>query len=136
MAPFYNRAPWNLVIGVGYVAVLLYGVAVATSPWVVAGIFGLIAISLLRQRFIRWSDLRHKSYFGGRRVRDTWVYEEREGPDRRALVLEMRNTEPGHFKLFLPSQSEWRTSVPAWAQDRQEEIVRRIAERLDSADIH
>jgi hypothetical protein len=106
------------------------------GSWVVAGVFALIGASLLRQRLIRWSDLRQKGYFGGRRVRDTWVYEERDRAEVRSLILEMSHTEPGHYELFLPDDSAWRTSVPGWAQDRQQEIVQRIAERLKPRDIH
>jgi hypothetical protein len=140
MTPFYNRDAWNSAIGFGVVAALLCALAVSIGPQVVAAIFaGLIALLaalLWIQRFIRWRDLRQKGYFGGRRVLDTWVYEERDGAEVRSLTLEMSNTEPGHYELFLPSPSAWRTSVPGWAQDRQQEIVRRIAERLKSRDMH
>jgi hypothetical protein len=140
MTLFYNRDAWNSAIGFGVVAALLCALAVAIGPRVVAAIFAgiiaLLAALLVRQRFIRWSDLRQKGYFGGRRVLDTWLYEERDGAEVRSLALEMSNTEPGHHELFLPSPSAWRTSVPGWAQDRQPEIVQRIAERLKSRDIH
>jgi hypothetical protein len=140
MTPFYNRDPWNSAIGFGVVAALLCGLAVTIGPQVVAGIFvgifALIATSLLRQRLIRSRDLHQKGYFGGRQVRGAWVYEERDGSEVRSLILEMSNTGPGHYELFLPSPSAWRASVPGWAQDRQQEIVQRIAERLKSRDIH
>lgn len=140
MTRFYGRDPWNSVIRFGVVAALLCALTVSIGPRAVAAIFaGLIALLatlVLRQRFIRWSDLRQKGYFGGRRVLDTWVYEDRDGAEVRSLALELSNTEPGHYELFLPSQSVWRTSVPGWAQDRQQEIVQRIAERLKSRDIH
>jgi hypothetical protein len=132
-APFYNRSPWNLVIGVGILVTLLYAIG---GPWAIAGSVALIGAFNVTARITRWRDLRQKGYFGGRQVRDTWVYEERDGTSLRALTLTMGNTEPGHWELFLPSQAEWRTSVPGWAQDRQQEIVRRIGERLKSRDIH
>lgn len=136
MTAFYNRHPWNLIVGFGCLVAVLFWIAVMISPWVVAGIFALIAFLVLKERFIRWRDLRRKGYFGGRQVKGVWVYEERHGAHVRSLTLKMENTEPGHYELFLPSESVWRTSVPAWAQDRQREIVERIAERLDSSDIH
>jgi hypothetical protein len=136
MTAFYNRDPWNLVVGFGCLAAVLFWLAVMISPWVVAGLFALIAVSVLKARLIRWRDLRRKGYFGGRQVKGAWVYEERHGAHVRSLTLKMGMTEPGHYELFLPSEPVWRTSVPAWAQDRQQEIVQRIAERLKSSDIH
>jgi hypothetical protein len=58
MTAFYNRDPWNLIIGFGLLAALLYGIAVVISPWVVAVIFAFVAVSMLRRRLIRWDDLR------------------------------------------------------------------------------
>lgn len=101
---FYNRDPWNLIVGFGCLAAVLFWIAVMISPWVVAGIFALIAAAVLKERFIRWRDLRRKGYFGGRRVKEAWVHEERHGTHVRSLTLKMENTEPGHYELFLPSE--------------------------------
>jgi len=136
MRAFLNREPWNLPIGIGLLVVLLWWIGWVTSPWVVVAVFALVAASVVKGRFTRWRDLQRRGYFGGRRVRGVWVYEERHGSQVRSLELKMENTEPGHYELFVPSKSEWQKSVPYWAHDRQQEIVHRIAERLKSRDIH
>jgi len=46
------------------------------------------------------------------------------------------NTEPGHWELFIPTDSEWRATVPFWARDRRTEIAARIAEGWKLKDFH
>lgn len=53
-----------------------------------------------------------------------------------ALRIKRINTEPGHWELFVPAESEWQSSVPDWAANRRREIIERVIPYLKSGDIH
>jgi hypothetical protein len=38
--------------------------------------------------------------------------------------------ERGEYTIYLPSESNWNRTVPAWARGRRTEIVERIRSRL------
>lgn len=133
---FYNRHPWNLIIGLVLVAGIFIGIAKITSPWVLVVPPILIAFHYSKQWSTRAIHLRAKGYFSGRQVRDKWIYEERRGGSVYSLTLEVENTEPGHYEIFVPTGDQWRASVPSWAQDRREEIAYRIAEGWKPDDFH
>lgn len=140
MSRFYNREPWNLIVGFGFVlflALLILAPLVAlTSPWVLVLPFLLCAFFFAKAPLVRAVNLRRKGYFGGRRKGDVWVYEERSGRQTLSLSLRVENTEPGHYELFVPNDAEWRASVPPWAQHRRQEIVQRISEEWKPIDVH
>ncbi len=52
------------------------------------------------------------------------------------LKIKLENTEPGHWELFVPTETEWRATVPVWAVDRREEIIQRIAPYFKNTDVH
>jgi hypothetical protein len=56
--------------------------------------------------------------------------------DVAALILPVDNTEPGHWEMFIPTDSVWRTTVPSWAWERRLEIATRIAEAWKPKDFH
>jgi hypothetical protein len=80
--------------------------------------------------------LNKKGYFSGRRLNEYWIYEEMQGNSVAALMLPVANTEAGHWELFIPTDSEWRATVPSWAWERRAEIAARIAEGWKLKDIH
>jgi hypothetical protein len=134
----YLRTLLSVVLVFGLVVLLgfvLQGFA-ALMPWSLLVLFLLIAANPVRLRIARWRDLRRKGYFGGRRVRKTWLYEELNGSELRSFSLPMEFTEPGHTVLIVPDKNAWRLAVPSWARERRTEIVIRIAERLAEADLH
>jgi len=136
--PSYIRTPVSVVIVFGLVVLfgfLLEG-CVALMPWSLLALIILFVANPVRLRIARWRDLRQKGYFGGKRVRKTWLYEELNGSELRSLSLPMEFTEPGHTELFVPDESAWQLAVPPWARERRTEIVSRIAERIAKADLH
>jgi hypothetical protein len=63
-------------------------------------------------------------------------YEERSGLSIRHFELNLENTEPGHYELFVPAQEEWTRTVPDWAQNRRDEIASRIRKSWRRDDVH
>ena len=134
MFRFFNRYPWNAVAGLVLVAGILLGLA-RISPWIPTVLVALVILRLLRDWGMRAIHLRTKGYFGGRYRGGKWVYEERGSNAIRSLILDVENTEPGHYEMFIPSDDKWRASVPEWAQDRRREIANRISERIGRAHV-
>lgn len=136
MPAFFNRHPQNLIIGLGAVAVVLVAFAAATSWWLLVAPFALVvAINIWRQTSRAYALVTrgfHSQQISKGRLR----YEEMDGSRRRSLTLELEYTEPGHKELFIPSETVWVNSVPAWAQQRRNEIARRISETWRSEDVH
>ena len=126
---FYNRTPWNLVIGCSVLFVIIVRIAQFTTPWILLAPIALQLIVFVRRHAGRQMSLKSKGYSAGWRIYDHWIYEERQGYAPAALLLPVANTEPGHYELFIPDEPKWRETVPAWARDRREEIALRIAER-------
>ena len=85
---------------------------------------------------MRSMRLNKKGYFSGRRLNEHWVYEEMQGRDAVALILPVVRTGHGRVELFIPTDSEWRATVPSWAWERRSEIAARIAEAWKPTDFH
>lgn len=136
MPPFYNRDPWNLLIGFASMMVLLLVLAAVTSWWLLlAPIVPVVAIHA-------WIQARRVYAlmtigFHSRTIRQgRLIYEERSGRWTRSFILNLEITEPGHYELFVPSESEWAQSVPHWAAERRAEIAERIANSWRRDDVH
>jgi hypothetical protein len=134
--PFYNREPWNLVIGFAAAIAAAISIALATSPWIFLVPLVAWAIVSIRQHFRRKWALRDRGYFSHRHGQGQWVYEERHGYSLVALILPVENTEPGHWELNIPDDTKWRATVPEWARDRRKEIALRIGEAWKPKDFH
>jgi hypothetical protein len=136
MPAFINSHPWNLMVGLGGFAVVLVAFAAATSWWLLVAPFALVvAVNIWRQTFRAYALVTrgfHSQQISKGRLR----YEEMHGSRRRSLTLDLEYTEPGHQELFIPSETKWINSVPAWAQQRRNEIARRISETWKSGDVH
>ena len=135
MLQLVNRAPWNAVAGVVLIVTILLGLA-RISLWVPFALVALVAVPVLRIWGARFVQLRRKGYFGGRLSRGKWLYEETSDGGVRSLSLPVEYTEPGRHEIFIPSDDEWRASVPEWASARRLEIAHRIAERWKAVDFH
>jgi hypothetical protein len=108
---------------------LILPVMLAVAPF-------FIVCAFLEIRIARAIGLSRKGYFGGRRVNNHWVYEERHGDSLRTLLLEVENTEPGCWDMSFPTAEKWSASVPEWARARREEIAGRIAGRYERKRFH
>lgn len=113
--PFYNREPWNLVIGIAAAIAVAINIGLATTPWIFLVPLVAWAIVSIRQYLQRKWALRDRGYFSHRHGPNLWVYEERHGYSLVALILPVENTQPGHWELFIPDDANWRATVPEWA---------------------
>ena len=68
--PFYNRAPWNLILGFAFFFALGIGFAAMTTPWIFLVPLVLWAFVSLRRHFRRQFRLRDKGYFSHRQGQD------------------------------------------------------------------
>jgi hypothetical protein len=130
-----ERTPWNGLIRVAILPAMAIGLCIALPIMLVVAP-AQIVYTLLETRMARVRGLSKKGYFGGRRIENKWVYEERDGDSLRALMIDVVNTEPGRWEMFFPTQSQWNASTPEWARDRREEIAHRIAKRYRRNGFH
>lgn len=133
--PFYNRSPWNLIIGAIFFFAVGISIAAATTPWILLVPLVLWAIRSIKRFVQRQTGLDNRGYFSHAQNHH-WIYEERHGYSLAALILPLENTEPGHWELFIPEDAKWRATVPDWAKDRRKEIALRIAEAVKPRDFH
>jgi hypothetical protein len=89
-----------------------------------------------KQYLKRKISLNRFGCFGGGRERVTIVYEEIVNGELLQLQIKLENTEPGHWELFVPTESEWRLNVPERAMHRRDEISERIRPFFNNRDIH
>ena len=136
MPPFYNRHPWNLLLGLGIITALFVVLAAATSWWLLLTPVVLIAGSYVRTQAIRAYALMTVGHHSRSIRHGRLIYEERHARRIRSLILELENTEPGHYELFVPPDLVWAQSVPHWATARRIEIAERIAASWRRDDVH
>jgi hypothetical protein len=133
---FFTRDPlagmfWTVAITVGGV-----NLGRSTSPWILWPVFFLWLYLTIARNVTRSMRLHKKGYYSGRRLNGYWIYEEMQGYDVVALLLPVTNTDPGHWEMFIPTDTEWRAAVPSWAWERRSEIAGRIAEGWKPKDFH
>jgi hypothetical protein len=133
---FFSRDPLSGVFWCVASTVGVISLAWSTTPWILWPIFFLWLYVTIARSVTRSMRLNKKGYFSGRRVNEQWIYEEVQGFHVVALILPIANTEPGHWELFIPTDAEWRTTVPSWAWERRSEIAARIAEGWKPKDFH
>lgn len=134
--PFYNREPWNFVIGFAAAIAVVISIALAASSWLLLiPLLAWLAASIRRHLLRQWA-LRDRGYVSHSHGQNFCVYEERHGYSLVALILPVSHTEPGHWELFIPDDAKWRATVPEWARDRRKEIALRIGEAWKPKDFH
>jgi hypothetical protein len=133
---FYNRDLLSAVFFGVAGTVGLINLARSTTPWILWPIFFLWLYSTIARNVVRGMRLNKKGYFSGRRLHENWIYEEMQDRNVVALILPIVQTEIGRKEIFIPSDSEWRSTVPEWARERRTEIASRIAEGWKPKDFH
>lgn len=74
--------------------------------------------------------------WSGWRFKDYWVYEEKQGKDKPSLSIKLhREGDDDHFVLVVPTDAEWRRSMPLWAVDRRLEIMGRVTSAWAPEDV-
>lgn len=139
MTKLRNDALIILVV-IGLLAVgtaFLYSVSLLFNPLLLLIVVpAWVIYTVSKQYFKRRISLNRLGYFGGGREQEACVYEEFVNGKLLKLKIKLENTEPGHWELFVPTESEWRLNVPEWAMDRRDEIIERIRPYFKSTDIH
>jgi hypothetical protein len=133
---FFTRDPLSGAFWCVAGTVGLVNLGRSTSPWILWPIFFLWLYLTVYRNVMRSMRLNKKGYFSGRRLNEHWVYEEMQGRDAVALILPVVRTGHGRVELFIPTDSEWRATVPSWAWERRSEIAARIAEAWKPTDFH
>jgi hypothetical protein len=133
---FYKVNAWNLLIGVAVITFGFIQIARSTSLWILLVPLLMFIYTSVKRETLRSLSLWNRGYCPGRRLHSYWLYEEVQGFNLTALLLPVENTEPGHWELFIPDDTQWRATVTAWAGDRRREIALRIAEAWKPKDFH
>lgn len=117
--------------------VFLFAVSQAFNPlWLLLILPAWIFYSMVSLRVKRTYNLKRYGYFGGSFKQGKCTYEEYFMGELRNLRINLENTEPGHWELFVPTESEWRAYAPDWATNRRREIIERVVPYLKSSDVH
>jgi hypothetical protein len=129
-----------VLIGFGIVAIggaLLYLVSLVFNPLLLLLIIPVwVLYSLVRRRVMRTYRLKRHGYFACLSNQDECKYEEYMMGEVVDLRIKLENTGPGEWDLFVPTESERRSTVPIWATDRRTEIIERIMPCLGRIHIH
>lgn len=116
---------------------ILYAVSLLFHPlWLLLIIPLWILYAVIKKSIMRTFSLRRYGYFGGGYSHGASIYEEYIRGKLMQLKIKLGNTEPGHWELFVPTETEWRSTMPAWAVERREEIIQRIAPHFKNTDVH
>ena len=73
--------------------------------------------------------------WSGRRFKNYWIYEEKQGKERPSLSLKLERAGLDRFVLVVPPEAEWRRTMPLWAAERRDEIMRRVTESWAPEDV-
>ena len=136
MPAFYNRRPWNVIIGLGGLTAGLFAFAAATSWWVLLAPLALIAIVNVYRQVVRAYALAMDGYHAQSIRGGKLRYEEIHGSRIQSFSLKLENTEPGHYELFIPDETRWAEIAPDWAGQRRLEIAERIAKSWRRSGVH
>ena len=129
-----NRPFLQATAAIALIAALTAIAYVAAGKWcVVVPLVGIPVWLLLRRARTR-ATLEVQGW-NGRRFKNYWVYEERQGRDRLSLSLKLRLEKPDRYILVVPSAAEWRRTMPLWAVDRRAEILARVTKSWAAEDV-
>jgi hypothetical protein len=85
-----------------------------------------------------WVNRQRKKvgYFTTRNSRDSIQYSELINGKFESIIIDgsMLTGGPPYHLLYIPTENEWNTSKPNWAQNRMPEIVERIKEEFPDSE--
>jgi hypothetical protein len=94
-------------------------------------LFGMFWRATLRKR-----ELSRRGYFTGQRVGTHWVYDELQDGVIESIELLLDYAGRGEYDIHIPGPQDWRNLMPAWARDRREEIIERLATVFKRSQMH
>jgi hypothetical protein len=80
--------------------------------------------------------LTRRGFHTGRRVGSHWAYEELHDGAVVAIELPLEYVGRGGYDIHIPSEHDWRATMPPWARDRREEIVGRLQQVFKRSQMH
>ena len=134
MASVDNHPARTVLVGVALIAALTALAWLAFGKWAVFVPIVLVPMWRFSRALGPRSDLSSQG-FSGRRYKNYWVYEEQQGADRPSLSIRLEAVDGDRYMLVVPSQEEWRRSMPLWAMDRREEILQRVLQSWAPEDV-
>ena len=94
-------------------------------------LFGMFWRATVRKRELAW-----RGYYTGRRVGTHWVYDELQDGVIESIDLPLDYAGRGEYEIHVPGPQDWRNVMPAWARERREEIVERLATVFRRSQMH
>ena len=94
-------------------------------------LFGMFWRATLRKR-----ALSRRGYFTGQRVGTHWVYDELQDGVIESIELLLNYAGRGEYDIHIPGPQDWCNLMPAWARDRREEIIERLATVFKRSQMH
>lgn len=131
----------------GVIAITLSGVVTIAAGCVlmaygmfIEGLLIAAAATLLLRWYWRTTSrkraLMRRGFHPGRRVGAHWNYEELRDGVVVSLELPLEYTGRGEYDIHIPSEHDWLAGMPAWARDRRDEIVERLAASFKRSQMH
>ncbi len=102
-------------------------------------VIGVVAILLLRwfwRATARKRALSRRGFHPGRRVGNTWLYEELHEGEVEFLELPLDYVGRGEYEIHVPSERDWVANMPDWARGRRGEIVERLRSVFKRSQMH
>jgi len=94
-------------------------------------LFGMFRRATLRKR-----ELSRRGYYTGRRIGTHWVYDELQAGVIESIELPLNYAGRGEYVIHVPGPQDWCTVMPAWARDRRDEIIERLATVFKRSQMH
>ncbi len=140
MAIRFDRDSVQLCVGAFTLIAIAIGLVLIVGLAAIIVPLGIGFAFAMEWRIARMRSFKRNGYFSGRRRGGpghsrVWVYEELRDSGLETLTLELENTEPGRWELFVPSDADWRGTVPDWAENRRGEIIDRISAAFKPEDL-
>jgi hypothetical protein len=78
----------------------------------------------------RYYRLYHRGFWARRKGRDSIEYQERRDRTIRRLEIDAEMMARGPHAVYVPTEDEWDSTMPAWARGRRGEIVDNVRRAL------
>ncbi|HEY9026424.1 MAG TPA: hypothetical protein VIP05_19160, partial [Burkholderiaceae bacterium] len=131
-----NRPVQQMIVVVAVIFGATLAAAFAFGKWAV--LVPLVLIPAWRfSRSLEVTGQIVQQGWSGRRFKDYWVYEEKQGKDKPSLSfkLERAADDDDRFLFVVPDEASWRRTMPEWALARRREIVARVASAFPAEDV-
>jgi hypothetical protein len=134
MASSDNTPARTVLAGVALIALLTAAAWAAVGKYAVFVPIALIPMWRFSRALGPRGDLAAQGW-SGRRFKNYWVYEEQLGRDRPSISLRLELADRDRYVLVVPSEQQWRDTMPMWAVERRDEILERVLQAWAPEDV-